>query len=203
MRLVGEIEELAHARTFSDYLTQLGIKNQVIEEPRGDKIAFEIWVHEEDRVEQSGELLKKFLENPGDEEYQGVSKIARKIKKQAEKEAKEQPPLLDARTTIFYRGLSPTGTFTLLLIVACVVVSMLSRLGENTNAMGLIEARAHNVFYMVNEAPTINVKNNFGTTKKVATAGDVTRGIYTKPTGTFFAKSRVNLDEYYQYQYLE
>ena len=79
MRLVGELEELAYARTFSDYLTQLDIDNQIIEEPSGDKIAYEIWVHEEDRVEESEALLKKFLENPDDEEYQGVSEKARKI----------------------------------------------------------------------------------------------------------------------------
>ena len=97
MRLVGEIEELADARTFSDYLTQLGIKNQVTEEPSGDKIAYEIWVHEEDKVEESESLLKKFLENPDGEEYQGVSEKARKIKKQAEKEAKEKPQYMDVR----------------------------------------------------------------------------------------------------------
>lgn len=69
--------------------------------------------------------------------------------------------------------------------------------GENTNVRGLIEARAHNVFYMVNESPTMNVKNNFGVTKKIATSGNVSRVIYTKPAGNFFAKSRVNLDDYY------
>ena len=138
MRLVGEIEDLADARTFSDYLTHLGIENRVIEESRDDKISYEIWVHEEDKVEQSEGLLKKFLENPGDEEYQGVSKIARKIKKQAEKEAKEQPQYIDARTTIFYQGVPRTGTLTLLIVLACVVVSVLSKLGENTNAMKML-----------------------------------------------------------------
>jgi GlpG protein len=138
MRLVGEIEELANARTFSDYLTQLGIKNQVIEEPGGDKIAHEIWVQEEDKVEEAEGLLKKFLENPGDEQYQGVSKIARKIKKQAEKEAKQGPQYMDARTTIFHRGVPRSGVLTLLIVLTCVVVSVLSKLGENTSAMKML-----------------------------------------------------------------
>ncbi len=138
MRLVGEIEDLADARTFSDYLTQLGTENRVIEESRDDKIAYEIWVQEEDKVEQSEGLLKKFLENPGDEEYQRVSKIARKIKKQAKKEAKEQPQYIDARTTIFYQGVPRTGALTFLIVLACVVVSVLSKLGENTNAMKML-----------------------------------------------------------------
>jgi GlpG protein len=131
MRLVGELEELAYARIFSDYLTQLGIKNQVTEEPGGDKIAYEIWVHEEDKVEESESLLKKFLENPDGEEYQGVSEKARKIKKQAEKEAKEKPQYMDARTTIFYRGAPRKGTLTVILIAACVIVAVLSKLGRD------------------------------------------------------------------------
>ena len=135
MRLVGELEELAYANIFSDYLTQLGIKNQVTEEPGDDKIAYEIWVHEEDKVEESEALLKKFLENPDGEEYQGVSEKARKIKKQAEKEAKQGPQYVDARTTIFYRGVPRNGTLTLLLILACGVISVLSKFGENTDSM--------------------------------------------------------------------
>lgn len=138
MRLVGELEELSDARTFSDYLTQLGIENQVIEEPGGDKIVYEIWVHEEDKVEQSEELLKKFRENPGDEEYLDASRKAKKIKRDAKREAKEQPQYMDARTTIFYRGTTRRGALTLLLILACVVVSVLSKLGENTSAMKML-----------------------------------------------------------------
>ncbi len=138
MRLVGEVEELAYARTFSDYLTQLGIENRVIEESRGDKNAYEIWVHEEDKLEQSEGLLKKFLENPDDEEYQGVSLKAKKIKREAKREAKEQPQYMDARTTIFYRGTTRSGALTILLILTCVVVGVLSKLGENTNAMKML-----------------------------------------------------------------
>jgi GlpG protein len=138
MRLVGELEELADAGTFSDYLTQLGIVNQVIEEPSGDNIAYEIWVHEEDKVAESEGLLKKFLENPGDEEYQGVSQIARKIKKQAEKKAKEKPQYMDARTTIFYRGAPRNGTLTLILIAACVIVAVLSKLGQDIMSLRML-----------------------------------------------------------------
>ena len=138
MRLVGEIEEVACARTFSDYLTQLGIENRVIEESRGDKLAYEIWVHEEDKLEQSEGLLKKFLENPDDEEYQGVSLKAKKIKREAKREAKEQPQYMDARTTVFYTGPTRSGALTILLILTCVVVGVLSKLGENTNAMKML-----------------------------------------------------------------
>jgi hypothetical protein len=68
--------------------------------------------------------------------------------------------------------------------------------GENTNVTGLIEARCHNMFYMTNESATSKVKDKFGQSKIIAT-GSITRTIYTKPSGQFFAKSRVNLEEYY------
>lgn len=137
MRLVGELNDVTDARTFSDYLTQLGIENQIIEES-GDQIVYEIWVHAEDELERAEGLLKKFQENPDSEEYQGVSKVARKIKKQAEKEAKEQPQYMDARTTVFYRGATRKGKLTLLIILTSVVVSVLSKLGENTDAMKML-----------------------------------------------------------------
>ena len=76
-------------------------------------------------------------------------------------------------------------------------ISVNAQRGENTNVMGLLEARAHNVFYMTNEASVITVKDNFGQKKKIAAAGNVNRTIYTKPSGQFFAKSRVNLDDHY------
>jgi len=74
--------------------------------------------------------------------------------------------------------------------------------GENTNVQGLIEARAHNVFYMREEALAIadkrGIVNANGPTKKYATSGATRRIIYTKPRGEFFAKSRANLEEFYE-----
>lgn len=70
--------------------------------------------------------------------------------------------------------------------------------GENTNVRGLLEARAHNVFYIRGIEPTRIVKGAMGGTKTVATSGKINRIIYTKPQGTFFAKSRVNLEPFYE-----
>lgn len=75
--------------------------------------------------------------------------------------------------------------------------------GENTNVRGLLEARAHNVLYMRGENPTAVVKGAGGRNKQVATSGMISRIIYTKPAGTFFAKSRVNLDHFYEIEHSE
>jgi hypothetical protein len=68
---------------------------------------------------------------------------------------------------------------------------------------GLLEARAHNVLYMLGESPTMVVKNQMGGKKQIATTGKIARVIHTKPTGAFFAKSRLNLDEFYEVEHTE
>ena len=136
MRLVGELEHEEHARIFSDYLTQLGIDNNLLEESmEGTGKIYEIWVHSEDETARSEQLLKNFRENPVAPEYQGVSKRAKKIKKEAEREAKEHPGYMDARTTIFFRGATPNGSLTLLLILACLGVAVFSVLGKDKNML--------------------------------------------------------------------
>jgi len=53
--------------------------------------------------------------------------------------------------------------------------------GENTNVRGLLEARAHNVFFIQGENPTTVVKGAGGKNKQIATSGQISRVIYTKP----------------------
>jgi GlpG protein len=131
MRLVGEFENKSEAGRFSDYLTHTGIENRVMEEEG----VFEVWVHVEDEVENAEKLLKQFLEEGVPIDYQEVAKKARQMRKEAEKEAKDGPRYLDARTTIFYRGPAPNGALTLLLILASVAVAIFSELGKNPGAL--------------------------------------------------------------------
>lgn len=75
--------------------------------------------------------------------------------------------------------------------------------GENTNVRGLLEARAHNVLYMRSETTTRKIKGAMGNEKTISSESDIKRMIYTKPMGTFFAKSRGDLDEVYQIENTE
>jgi GlpG protein len=138
MRLIGALKSENQARIFSDYLTQQGIENQRVEDSGADKPAYELWVLAEDEVKRAEELLEKFLRNPDSLEYQGVSRAAKKIKKQAEREAREQPAYVDARTTIFNRGTTRNGALTIFMIIACIAVAIFSRLGESTDALRLL-----------------------------------------------------------------
>lgn len=71
--------------------------------------------------------------------------------------------------------------------------------GENTQVMGLLEARCHNMFYLRGEDQVVTDKRGVAQQgKKYATSGLTKRIIYTKSRGDFFAKSRVNMEEYYE-----
>ncbi|MCP5106392.1 MAG: rhomboid family intramembrane serine protease [bacterium] len=130
MRLIGKFQDENAARTFSDYLTQLEIDNQVALEPDGTG---EVWVISEDDVKHAEQLLAKFRENPDDGEYKDAGKKAEKIRKKARKEEKKQAPVVDVRTKVFSRGgRAPRGTLTFFLVIVSVVVSVLSGLGENS-----------------------------------------------------------------------
>jgi hypothetical protein len=70
--------------------------------------------------------------------------------------------------------------------------------GENTNVRGLLEARAHNVLYLRSETITRKVTGPMGDKKIIGSESDIKRFIYTKPSGTFFAKSRGELEQVYE-----
>jgi hypothetical protein len=70
--------------------------------------------------------------------------------------------------------------------------------GDNTNVRGLLEARAHNVLYLRSETRTRSVTGALGVKKIIGAETGVKRVIYTKETGTYFAKSRGDLEESYE-----
>lgn len=128
MRLVGKLDDEDQARTFSDYLTQLEIDNQVALEPDG---VCEIWIISEDDVKHAEQLLAKFLETPGSEEYKDVSGKAKKVRRERQKEERRRGPEVDVRTKVFGRKNAPQGSLTLFLIIVSVVVALFSGLGKN------------------------------------------------------------------------
>jgi GlpG protein len=132
MRQIGAIDDKNMANIFSDYLTQAGIENEIQENPGSTVEKYEIWIYYEDEVETSEEMLDRFLKYPDEPEFREAPQKAKKIKKQARKEEKEGPQYVDARTSIFYRGASPSvGGLTLILIIASVLISVASKLGAN------------------------------------------------------------------------
>src|SRR5437660_871478 len=132
MRLIGHLAEKASAVTFSDFLYVQGIGNDVEPEKEG----WAIWVHGEDEVPRAKELLAEFKTNPADPKYRKQAREANQLKEQeAKEEAKAKERYFD-RTKLMEQGRPyRIGPLTLLLVLACVVVAVLSRLGKNVDAL--------------------------------------------------------------------
>lgn len=129
MRLLEKFKQERLARTFSDYLTQLDIANQVALDSDG---TCEVWIIDEDDVKYAEQLLAKFREAPDDTEYKDVARKAKQKRKQARKEEKEEVPYIDVRTKVFNKtGIAPRGNVTIFLMIVSVVVALLSQLGNN------------------------------------------------------------------------
>src|SRR5438045_1197538 len=132
MRLIGHLGEKASALTFSDFLYVQGIGNDVEPEKEG----WAIWVHGEDEVPRAKELLAQFKVNPTDPKYHKQARGASQLKEQeAKEEAKAKDRYFD-RTKLLEQGRTyRIGPLTVMLIVACVAVAVVSKMGSYWEAL--------------------------------------------------------------------
>lgn len=130
MREIGTVPSEKHARTLEDHLLAQKIATKMVEGKNG----WVVWVRDEDRVPQASEELRAFLENPDDPRYQSSVQTAREIKKAKERADREyRKRHRDLRDnwegSAWRRFPATTG-----LIIACVVVALFTRLGEDFNS---------------------------------------------------------------------
>ncbi len=108
MRLIGDLQEDSHAKRFSDFLYSEGIESQ-LEQNAGGR--WEVWVLDEDQIENATSLFNKFVERPDDVIYVDV---ARKGATQRHRDVKASIPkrarVVDGRS-LFYRSATGYGTF--------------------------------------------------------------------------------------------
>ncbi len=136
MRLIGHLAEEKAARIFADYLYVQGITSQVeFEKPDG----WGVWINEEDRIEEASGLLTAFRQNPADPKYRAEAKIAAERRAEVEKdEAKFRKKVTDGRHLFQPLRDYGFGPVTAVLIVLSVVVFLLSKFGNDPQAvMGL------------------------------------------------------------------
>lgn len=133
MRLIGHVPNESAARTFGNYLYVRGIENQVeAQAPEG----WAIWVLDEDKIASAEELLAAFRQNPADPKYQTEGKAADGLRARAEKdEAAYQKKVRDRRQLFRSLGSYGFGPLTFVLIVISVVVFLLSKFGNNLQAI--------------------------------------------------------------------
>jgi len=126
MRQAGTIPIKQDAERFASYLLTLGIGSKV--EPSDG--VWSIWVRDENQVDRSKAELDKFVAQPNDARYQAAeqeAKIARR--EMAQKTRQAQKNYVDMRNQFAnpWRG----RRVTLFLIVASVLISLVTDLGDS------------------------------------------------------------------------
>jgi len=94
MRIIGTLSNEATAQRFSIFLAHRGIENrcEAVGDAKTGQILFQIWVSDEDRIDEANELLLRFEANPFDPQFDTL----------VQQEAPEEPPEeMPARKTFF------------------------------------------------------------------------------------------------------
>lgn len=128
MRMIGQLQDEDQARRLGEFLYGRGIDNQIDQARAG---GWEIWVHDDTRLDEAAALWQQFMENPNDPVFAEDAKAA--VVQRQREEAKETPKrarVIDARTA-FYRPPIPYGIVTVALIAISVIVFLLTKGAED------------------------------------------------------------------------
>jgi len=128
MRLIGHLENEVQAQRFSDFLYSRDIAAQIDSASDG---RWQVWVIEDTDVEAAVPLFAQFRQSPDDPIFEQAARAAEKARLRDEKEqAPKRARVVDART-FFYSPPVPVGILSIVLILVCVVVAILTDLGKN------------------------------------------------------------------------
>ena len=132
MRQVGRLSSTQEAEVFQDYLLTLGIQTTV-DAPRDEGVA--VWVHDEDRVQQSRDELEAFRADPEAAKYRDSRKRADAIRDQIvrQSEAARKNRIEGSRT--WSNGPSNVPV-TIGLLVMAFVVTMAISFGKRLDPVG-------------------------------------------------------------------
>jgi GlpG protein len=154
MRIIGHLENEAHARVFGDYLYAQGIQNNIEPDREG---TWAIWVHGEDELDKATSLLDRFQKNPGDVKYQNAQMVAQDRREhELSEDQTARKRHFDRSRLVPGRGFG-MGRLTMGLIVICVGVYLLRLGGGNvswlfiseTHGTGLVEVTRGQLWRLV------------------------------------------------------
>ncbi|MEZ6045961.1 MAG: rhomboid family intramembrane serine protease [Planctomycetaceae bacterium] len=122
MRLIGKVDSLEKARLFAEYLLSLKISSSLEQ----DAQEWDIWIIEEDHLDQAITELEAFKQNPDDPKYKTGAATGRKFHKEAAKvERKRAGRQVNMRSQWHVPDISQCPA-TLLLIIVSIVVGVFS-----------------------------------------------------------------------------
>ncbi len=137
MRCLGQINGRSAAESFVAYLLTQDITTQIEaigESTSGERVdRWEIWVRDEDKLQQARSELTQFVDNPRDAKYASALTQAKSIL--AEREKKKQQAArnvrrIDMRRTSGVAGGRSIPPLTLTLLIVSIALSLLSSTGN-------------------------------------------------------------------------
>ncbi len=132
MRMIGTIENRQLAEKFGNYLYLNKIPNRVEDEEGG---SYSVWVFDDDNIPTATDLMHRYLKDPQQSEFQGVTEQAQILKiKERIQDRLNRSRTIDMRTH-WHRYDRRIGPLTAVLIGISVVVALISGLGHNANIL--------------------------------------------------------------------
>ena len=144
MRTIGEIQDEAAARTFGDFLFAQGIAHEL---ERDAENRWAVWVKSDDDCPRATEFLTTFQRNPSDPLFtRAASEAADARRREAEDLASYRRRVRSART--FFPSLKGYrfGPLTFALMVVCVVLFVMTKLGTDFAAVNSFWFSEHRSF---------------------------------------------------------
>lgn len=137
MRSLTVLEGQANTESFVAYLLTRNISTHV-EPTDTTKTRWEVWIRDEDRLDEAQQELAQFLADPANTRYQQAVRDARTILKEQQEQAAArqrniQTPREIYRNSMFAGSLPP---ITLALIILCSVLSVASNFSSPRSRLG-------------------------------------------------------------------
>lgn len=145
MRLLGEINSSGHTTRLVAWLLTKGIKVKV-EPTGGSGESYEVWVRDEDLLDQAKVEFADFQTNPEDSKYDQAIKEADAI---AREEAQQRKRMQKKIVKVQGGRVEKKTPLTVLLIVLCGIVFLMTDFGESK------ESLAYRALQFVSVAPPI------------------------------------------------
>jgi len=128
MRQIGTLPDANQAGLLADYLLTLRIQTRIDQQAGG----WDLWVCDEDQVEQAREVLAEFLHNPADARYTVAQRAARSLRQDEERQEEEYRRKQDAlRQKMTEEPASQSLWVTAVLFAASLLVTLLTDFGQN------------------------------------------------------------------------
>ena len=125
MRLLGNLPTESEANHLTAWLLTQSIECHVDQDGAS---GFDIWVKDEDRFTEAKTEFVEFLQDPKAEKYRNAVAAARRI--QEEELARQKQYQKNVRTAPTEKGIFEAAPLTMVLVLICVVVSVLTEFGS-------------------------------------------------------------------------